>query len=199
MFENYSIAQDLREAQAMTDSLESYLKQDQLYGSVGGGFFTAGRMPALTVGSLVMRLRRLNLLMPQLDDKQIAQLGAISAAHEQIRREWRHHYEEKLKREAKSRLEAMRPFFEEAKDPQLASRVYGPEALRRTIAEECLTTLESLSVDTADLRKLARATDGRLRGYVAAAPFRWDAQLREVYPPQPFWWLHSAPPVPERS
>jgi hypothetical protein len=199
MFETYSIAQDLKEAQAMVDSLESYLKQDQLYGSVGGGFFTAGRMPALTVGSLVMRLRRLHLFTTQLNDAQIAQLNKIDTTHEAVRRAWRHHYEEKLKREAKSRLDAIRPFFEEAKDPQLAARSYGPEVLRRTITEECLSVLEELNVDTVELRKLARATDHRLRGYVSSAPFFWDAKLQEAYPSPKFWWLYSAPAVPERS
>lgn len=199
MFETYSIAQDLKEAQAMVDSLESYLKQDQLYGSVGGGFFTAGRMPALTVGALVMRLRRLHLFTGQLNDAQIAQLNKIDTAHETIRREWRHHYEGKLKREAKSRLDAMRTFFEEAKDPQLAARGYGPEVLRRTISEECLTALDELNVDTTDLKKLARATDSRLRSYVSSTSFFWDAKLQDAYPAQKFWWLYSAPAVPERG
>ena len=199
MFETYSIAQDLKEAQAMADSLESYLKQDQLYGSVGGGFFTSARMPALTVGSLAMRLRRLHLFTAQLNDAQIAQLGKIDATHEAVRREWNHHYEEKLKREAKSRLDAMRTFFEEAREAANAARIYGPEVLRRTIAEECMIALEALNVDTADLRKLARLTDSRLRSFVTANTFFWDDSLKEAYPQQPFWWLYSAPPVPERG
>ncbi len=199
MFETYSLAQDLKEAQAMVDSLDSYLKQDQLYGSVGGGFFTSGRMPALTVGALVMRLRRLHLFSPQLDASQLAQLGKIDATHGAVRREWQQHYEEKLKREAKSRLEAMRTFFEEARDAGNAARIYGPEVLRRTITEECLTALESLSVDTTDLRKLARATDSRLRAFVTVNKFFWDEALKEAYPTQPFWWLYSAPPVTERG
>ncbi len=198
MFETYTIAQDLKEAQAMVDSLESYLKQDQLYGSVGGGFFTSGRMPALTVGSLVMRLRRLHLFTAQLDDVQIAHLSKIDATHEAVRREWHHHYEEKLKREAKSRLDAMRTFFEEARDAN-AARIYGPEVLRRTITEECLIALEEMKIDTSDLRKLARATDSRLRSYVTASTFFWDESLKEAYPPQPFWWLYSAPPIAERG
>jgi hypothetical protein len=199
MFETYAIAQDLREAQAMADSLDGYLQQDNLYGSVGGGFFTAGRMPALTVGALVTRLRRLSLLSSRLDDKQLAQLSKITATHDAVRREWRHHYEEKLKREAKSRLDAMRPFFEEAKDPQQASKIYGPEALRRTLAEECLTALADLNVDITDLRKLARATDGRLRSYVAPSRFVWDAQLQDCYPAASFWWLYHTPRPPENG
>lgn len=200
MFETYTIPQDLHEAESMVKSLEVYLKQDQLYGSVGGGFFTSGRMPALTVGSLVMRLRRLHLFTPRLDDKQIAKLGEISAQHEAIRREWRHHYEEKLKREVKSRLDAMRPFFEEAKDAQQASKIYGPEVLRRTISEECLMALEDLNVDTTEMRALARAIDSRLRSYVTpTGKFYWDDQLMDAYPQPKFWWLYSAPPVPERG
>jgi len=198
MFETYFISQDIKEAEAMVNSLDSYLTQDQLYGSVGGGFFTSGRMPALTVGALVMRLRRLHLFTPQLDDEQLAHMSNIDAKHEAVRAEWHHHYEEKLKREAKSRLDAMRPFFEEARDAN-AARIYGPEALRRTITEECLIVLEALKVDTADLRKLARATDSRLRVFVTPSTFFWSETLKEAYPQQPFWWLYSAPPVAERG
>ena len=56
---NYDRSKDLNEARKMADSLEPYVLGDQVYGSVGGGFFTGGNMPSLTIGALLMRVRRL--------------------------------------------------------------------------------------------------------------------------------------------
>lgn len=197
MSKDYTLTQDLREAQAFVDSLEGYVQGDQLYGSVGGGFFTSGRMPALTAGSLAMRLRRLTALEHKLSAEQRLQLDAIRKKHEAIRKQWYAHYKAKLEREVKSRLDAMRPFFEEAQsDPKLASKVYGPEVLRRTIAEEAILALADIGEDVSELQRKAKAADAALRRYVEPAEFAWNMELEEAYPKDAFWWMYVAPPVP---
>lgn len=197
MSKDYSIAEDLKETEAFVDSLDGYLQQDQLYGSVGGGFFTSGRMPALTVGSLAMRLRRLQILENLLTPEQRAQLDAAREKHDAIRKHWHAHYIAKLEKEIKSRLDAMRPFFEEAQsDPQLASKVYGPEVMRRTIAEEAIIALAEMGEDTGDLTRKARGADAALRRYVQPSEFAWGSQLEPAYPRERFWWMYVAPPVP---
>lgn len=197
MSKEYSVAQDLKETQAFIDSLEGYLQQDQLYGSVGGGFFTGGRMPALTVGSLAMRLRRLQALEGLLTAEQRMQLDGLRKKHEAIRKQWYAHYKAKLEKEIKSRLDAMRPFFEEAQtDPQLAAKVYGPEVVRRTIAEEAIMALADMNEDVGDLTRKARAADAALRRYVQPSEFVWASQLEPAYPRDRFWWMYVAPPVP---
>ncbi len=197
MSKDYSLSQDLREAQAFVESLEEYLKNDQLYGSVGGGWFTGGRMPALTIGSLVMRLRRLTALESHLTAEQRQQLDAVRQRHEAIRKQWYAHYKAKAEREVKSRIDAMRPFFEEAQsDPRLASKVYGPEVLRRTIAEEAIQALVDMGEDTGELVRKARGADAALRRYVQPGEFAWDTQLEAAYPRDRYWWMYVAPPVP---
>jgi hypothetical protein len=197
MSKEYSVAQDLKETQAFVESLEGYLQQDQLYGSAGGGFFTGGRMPALTVGSLAMRLRRLQALEGLLTAEQRMQLADLRKKHDAIRKQWYAHYKAKLEKEIKSRLDAMRPFFEEAQtDPQLAAKVYGPEVVRRTIAEEAIMALAEMNEDVGDLTRKARAADAALRRYVQPSEFVWHPQLEAAYPRDRFWWMYVAPPVP---
>lgn len=197
MSKDYTLAQDLREAQAFADNLESYVQGDQLYGSVGGGFFTGGRMPALTAGSLAMRLRRLSVLEHKLSAEQRLQLEAVRKKQEAVRKQWYAHYKAKLEREVKSRIDAMRPFFEEAQsDPKLASKVYGPEVLRRTIAEEAIHALAEIGEDVSDLKRKAKAADAALRRYVEPAEFAWNTELEEAYPKDHYWWMYVAPPVP---
>ncbi|MCU0499571.1 MAG: hypothetical protein MUF87_19650 [Anaerolineae bacterium] len=195
---NYSIEQDLREAIAMVDSLERYVQQDQLYGTVGsGGIFSAGNMPKMTIGGLLMRLRRLQALSAQLDHRQRDQFTQSQTRHEQLRKEWRVHYTEKMLYEANSRLDAMRTFFEEcSNDPKLCARVYQPEVLRRTIAEEILIAAHDLNLDIGEISKKARATDSRLRRFTAPSDFVWGAGLETVYPADRFWWMYHRPPMP---
>lgn len=196
----YSIDQDLKEAEAMAESLASYVRQDNLYGSVGGGgLFSGGQMPSLTVGALVMRLRRLNLFSAQMTDAQHARLDKIIAAHDAAANEWRVHYEAKMVREANSRLDAMKTFFEEcASSPANCPRIYLPEVLRRTIVEELMIAMKKRGMDAADLITKARGTDSRLRRFVQPSSFVWAEALQPAYDQQQFWWMYGEPPMPQK-
>ncbi|HEX2622463.1 MAG TPA: hypothetical protein VHL11_20025 [Phototrophicaceae bacterium] len=195
MSDKYSIDQDLREAKAMTDGLDRYLHDDQVYGTVTGGFFGNGNMPALTVGALVMRLRRLHALASGMTDAQRKQLQDIQSKHDAVRTEWRYHYEQKMVREANSRLDAMNAFFDEcASDPALCARVYSPEVLRRTTVQELLMVMDDLNVAHDDVTKKARLIDSKLRRVIQPASFVWSENLQSVYPDSQFWWMYNRPP-----
>jgi hypothetical protein len=197
----YSVQKDLSEAEAMARALVPYVHEDELYGSVGsGGFFSGGgRMPSLTIGALLMRIRRLNMLRDRLNDEQTRRLEAVEARNAEIHNEWRVHYERKMIREANSRLDAMKAFFEECdEDPALCARVYGPEASRRTIVEEIMLAMEQHNIDDADLRRKARSSDNKLRGYLEPSDFVWVAELKPAYPEKTFWWLYHRPPNPKK-
>lgn len=196
----YDISQDLREAKAMADGLESYIKRDELYGAVGGGgFFNLSRMPALTPGALEMRLRRLHALSDDMTESQRSDLAAAQTARDAVVDQFRNRYIDRLTHEVNSRLKAMTTFFEECgKDPKLCSRVYIPEVLRRTTVAEALRVLDDLNADTDDLKKLARSQDSRLRPYVRPSDFVWAADLQPVYGQSDFWWMYHRPPTPEQ-
>jgi len=198
--QTYAVDTDLREAQAMVDGLEAYLLDKELYGHVGGGgLFGGGKMPALTIGALLMRLRRLRVFADRMTPAQLQKLETIEAKHAAIRKEWQQHYEEKAVREAHSRLDAIKHFFEECtNDPQLCANVYLPEALRRTVAQEIALALEDSYADTRDLPAKLRTTDSRLRRYIQPADFIWDTVLEPVYPREQFAWLYARPPVPSK-
>jgi len=188
----YQIAPDLREALALAEGLERYLRGSELYGQTGG-FMSA--MPSLTVGALLLRLRRLEALRPELDVRQVASLDQALRLHDAAWREWRLHYEQKLTRELSSRLEAMRPFFKEAADsPRQAASLYPPELLRRTIAQELFRWANEQGVELGETPALARSLDDRLRKLARPADFQWSAGLAEIYPAAEFWWLYARPP-----
>mgnify|MGYP005837680685 CR=1 FL=1 len=193
MSANYSLAQDLKEAAAMADSLESYVRGTELYGNAGGGYFA--RQPSLTIGALAMRLRRLEALSDDLDAKGREQLRAAQQRYRQVEKEWSVHFGEKALKEAHSRLDAMRAFFQEcANDSKSCAGNYPPELLRRTIVEELLPILEQHRLADDDLADKLKATDGNLRGIVRPSAFNWSPLLQPVYPQDRYWWLYQRPP-----
>lgn len=189
----YKIDKDLNEAQQMADGLEAYVRGTELYG-YAGGLFGSGDSPALTIGALLLRLRRLEAKQEQLNHTQKSELRAIQDTWHQVRNEWRAHYEGKLIQEAKSRLDNINTYIAEAMDAPRAARVnYPAEALRRTIVEEVLREMEAIGVESAEVHAKRRDVDGRLRGLVQSVPFQWDENLQNMYPALEFWWLYQAP------
>ena len=189
MTRQYDLQRDLREAQAMVAGLENYLRGEQLYGSVDG--FGFRRMPALTVGALELRLRRLGQLAGD-------RVGGLQAQRDAIREEWPLHYRRKGLREAHSRLDTMRRYLQDmGGDPAQAWRNWQPELLRRSIVEELRRTLLNDGRDDAALEAKRRQIDALLPA-IADEPcdFLWDPQLLPVYPAADFPWLYRRPQAP---
>ena len=206
MSAQYQIERDLKEAESMADALEEYVRGNQLYGNASGGIFA--NMPSLTIGALATRLRRLDVLRPHLSAKQQETLNHAMRQHTSVQQEWRYHYEEKIKHEAHSRLDAMRTFFRECADStRLCASVYPPEVLRRTVVQEVLRLMNELNISMQDkdaennngddLETKLRGTDSKLRGLVKPHPFLWDDILQPAYPKDEFWWLYNKPPSPD--
>lgn len=187
----YTIERDLHEAAAMAEALVPYIYEDQLYGKAGS------KMPSLTVGALLLRLRRLNALQDTMTDAQREQLAKVEAVQQDVRKEWRQHYEKKLVWETESRLKAMMPYFEECREsPRLCASAYLPEALRRTIVAEILLELDALNTEVNKLERQAQKADTQLRGVIQPCDFIWDTALQAVYPPESYWWLYHRPLEP---
>lgn len=190
----YTLEQDLREAAAMANALVPYLQQDNLYGTLRQGLFAMNQMPSLTVGALLMRLRRLRAFEDQLTAEQRGTLAAAENETKSAQREWKLHFDRKLLHEARSRLNAMSTFFEEMRDePRSAVNNYLPEALRRTIVQEIVIALPEPNAEIADAVK---RVDGSLRRWTQTDTFLWDAALQAVYPQKDYWWLYARPVQP---
>ena len=197
MFESYSIDQDLKEVQALVDALVPYVYQNQLYGNAGGGYFS--RLPALTVGGILLRLQRLDTLQSDMTDKQRASFDATIQKHAETAKEWRTHYEGKMLREANSRLDAMRMYFKEcASNMKLCANQYLPEALRRTTVQAILNELDNWGIEDTDLMTKVRARDAELRRYIQPSDFVWSPSLESVYDSKIYWWLYNRPVAPEK-
>ena len=197
MTEHYAIERDLHEAEVMVQGLENYLRHDDLYASPVGGFLAFSDMPTLTVGALLMRLRRLDILQAKLSDDQRQRLQAATRQHDSIRKAWRVHYDKKLLREANSRLDSIGQYFADvAQNMDQAAGSYQPEVLKRTIVHDIRDAMAQLKIEDADLEEKVRQVDNRL-GAIALehCDFLWDSQLEPAYPKKDYWWLYRKPPT----
>ena len=193
MSKNYSFERDVKEALAMAEALDEYVRGDRLYGVVHGGRLSGGS--SLTAGALLLRIRRLHLLRSELKDYQVKNLDKAIGFYEKVREEWTFHYQGKLQKEAHSRLDAMRPFFYECgENIGHCVVIYKPEILRRTIVQEILIELDALDVHDAELEIKVTGTDNRLRRYVEPAEFQWSDEIKSAYDKEDFWWLFHCPP-----
>ena len=191
---NYSIDRDLTEAKALAEHLVPYIYEDQVYGSIGG-MFGSGSMPSLTVGALLMRLDRLHALESQLLAEQKAQLAAIDAQNESVRKEWAIHYNEKMIQEANSRLKMMDRYFSDcSEDPRSCANNYMPEALRRTVVEAIAQALERYNAPSVDLERTLGKIDSQLHRFTQPSGFVWSDALQAAYPSSEYWWLYARPP-----
>lgn len=198
MARQFSIEQDLKEIAKMGDALEKYIPSDELYMSVGGGFFSASSMPQLTTGAFLLRSRRLSHFRDDMTGVQQATLDKAIAQHDAVRKEWGVHYEKKVIREGLSRLKSMNEFFRECRDSmKLCANAYPTEALRRTIVQELLIAMDDYGYDNQEVVTQSHTTDGELRRWITADEFIWDDKLQSVYSRNTFWWLYGQPDAGE--
>ncbi len=188
---NYSIDLDLKEVKAMVENLVPYIYEDELYAKIN---MDSAR---LTPGSILLRLRRLELLRDQMNTAQREQLDKSAAQNEAIRTEWAVAYSKKMLREVESRLRDLQTYIQECKeDPKLCANAYNPEALRRTIIAELMSALPP-DADSTAVTSTLRSVDGGLRRNVRETSFIWADVLQPAYPHDSFWWLYGRPPQPE--
>lgn len=185
--QNYTIERDLRELEAMAGALVPYVYEDELYGRVGLN------MPSLTLGAVLLRLRRLRALAGDMSQSQLAALRQAESQVQAAKREWNSHFQKKLAREADARLRDIVTYTREASEsPRIAANAYLPEALRRTMIQEIVAALP----DDSDLAGRVRQADSKLRAYLEDADFIWSSDLQPVYPAQTYWWLYKRPRQP---
>lgn len=187
--QSYSLDRELKEAQVMASALVPYVYENDVYGKIGMN------QPPLTIGSLLLRIRRLKGLRTQMNSGQAATLDQVIAQHDSAKKEWAMAYAKKLTQEGEVRLRDLNTYFSECReDPAVCANNYLPEAQRRTMLYEIAQALPA--ADAPALETKIKAADSMLRRYVKASDFVWSDTLKPIYPQDTFWWLYSRPPQP---
>ncbi len=185
----YKYSHDVEIVTSMLERLENYLLSDEVYGNQG--MFIEG-LPAITIGGLLMRLRRLNALREFIGKSNQKKLDTAIAKHDAFYNEWRVHYENKLHAELESRITRIRQFIDEVKEnPRSMTISFEPEQMRRTIIQEILYMIQRSSIEANGFKDDIATLDTDLKPLVKKADFSWSSELQAVYSPTEFWWLYS--------
>ena len=176
---------------AAVDELEAYLLSNTLYWPVAGASArtAAGDVPRLTVGNLLLSLKRLTGGSWQADRKQ--ELESIHQQVDAMRSRWQVHWEKKAVEEYHSRLPRWQQFVQEMNRPVTPSRhEYAYQVRLRVI-------LDLLANEIGDQLELERSglshLDQLLRRRLVSDEFVWDSSLREQFPAEAFWYLYEVP------
>lgn len=186
----YDPTADVRAVEAMAANLTPYLYEKELYGMISND------LPRLTIGALLMRLHRLETLQDSLTPDQRQRVQNARQQLEQMRSEWRTHYEDKLIQEIQVRLNGLSAFVEEyADDKQQARSAYPAEATYRLIVEALVQEAQHLNLWSDELKGNLSRLDARLRGLLDKDSFTFvpPKGLEEVYPQDTYWWLYAYP------
>lgn len=193
MATHYKFGQDINQAERMAEVLEDYVRSEQLYGYAAGLF---SNMPSMTVGGLLMRLRRLDMLRAHLKDHQSKRLDTAIEQYMLVRTDWAYHYTQKIRKESHSRIDAMKAFFYECSDNiRNCIGIYKPEIMRRTIVQELLGEMQALAINAdQELLEKVQQIDEKLQKVTEPSDFQWANILQPAYDRQGFWWLYHSPP-----
>ncbi|MCS6846297.1 MAG: hypothetical protein RMN52_01115 [Anaerolineae bacterium] len=187
-----NLKQDLTFARVAAEQMDDYLHAEVLFYPIGS--VDGMQMPQLTIGAWLETEWRLNALRETHPD----QIGDVLAAAQAEVRKVRHRipdlYQNKARREFKSRLDSWEMFLNDRQDATAQPEPYN--APRSGYAERVHTRfrLELLKDDVAQLSdqlSRLRMLDGRLRMRFKPGAFIWEPELAPAAPADKFWFLYA--------
>ena len=185
----FDLERDVRTVQEMAARLVPYIYENELYGQMPGD------LPRLTVGGLLMRLRRLSAVSDLLKPAQRTALQAAQEQLDKVRKEWAVAYEGKLQQEFKARISGVEQFLSECgESPRSCFDNYPSGIEKRVMAEELRDEATARNALPSEFQAALTNVDNKLRRYVKkGGGFIWDERLETAYPPDKYWFLYVTP------
>ncbi|BCX05145.1 MAG: hypothetical protein KatS3mg053_3083 [Candidatus Roseilinea sp.] len=187
-----NLKQDLTFARVAAEQMDDYLHAEVLFYPVGS--VDGIQMPQLTIGAWLETEWRLNALREAHPDEIGDVLAAAQAEVRKVRHRIPDLYQNKARREFKSRLDSWEMFLQDRHEATAQPEPYN--APRSGYAERVHTRfrLELLKDDVAQLGdqlSRLRMLDGRLRMRFKPGAFIWEPELAPAAPADKFWFLYA--------
>ena len=184
------LAQDVDILITMAAEMEKYLRSDVLFWNMG-----RAEMPALTLGSYLMRQYRLLELEELLSKEQESQVEAAVAQFNRTLVEKIVLVEQKSHRELEARLRQWQEYLSDV-ERNVASRIsnYATAVEVRAMIAALFDQLElpPYELDPSIPRRV-NLLDAQLRRHWEAGEFVWPEEWKAAYPQSAFWWLYGQP------
>ncbi len=172
---------------AAVADLESYLLSPQLYWALSlRGRGADGGIDQLTVGNLLLVMKRLQALPP---DEQ-GDLDTLAARVQEIHERWPANWSRKAGQEFSARLKLWQNYLNDLfKDTGGFASGYPNAARWRAVLHLIKGAVENQDPSENDLVVLL---DRRLRVVSIPGPFIWEPEVESSFPVEPYWFLHIA-------
>jgi len=184
----YDIQRDLYVLTTMSLSLEEYITDPNIFHNPQGVY---SKLPPMTLGTFLLRLRRISVLQTVLDVGERAQLVIAVQAHTSVTEDWAYHYQNKLQEEVDIRTKSIQRYIDELNaTPDDNIHDYHPELYARTVIAELINQTDETAPLSVDLVTELQRVDDKWRSMTRSSYFHWDERLRDVYPENRYWWLY---------
>jgi hypothetical protein len=188
------ITRDVALCEAMADEIDAYLRSKELFWEPNRRRPGGEGLPKLTIGGLLLAMRRLETLRERLDPDQAAALARARREYADQKQSWRLRYQNKLARDLRSRLDAWAWYLDDCERQGESAIVHYPrQAETRVKIDLLLDEAREVGLDVDDSRLRRAALDQRLRAVFATGAFCWLEPLAAGFPRERFWYLYGAP------
>jgi ubiquinone biosynthesis protein UbiJ len=184
------ITRDAALCEAMADELDDYLKSSQLFWEPDRRWPGGAKLPKLTLGGLLLALRRLETLRDRLDPDWSRALTRAGQELAFQKSHWRVRCQAKLARDLRSRLDTWAWYLDDCEAQGESAIVhYARQVETRVKIELLLDEVAQIKLDVRDERQRQRVLDERLRADWRPGDFCWLEALAAGFPPERFWYL----------
>jgi hypothetical protein len=177
---------DLTFAEVVAEQFDDYVHTEVLFYPVGA--IKGMQMPQLTIGNWLETEWRLHAVNASPDI-----LNNTRAEVRRVRNRATELYQNKARREFKSRLDTWEMFLDEQSQRVDKDRAYNTGSGYPTQAHVRLKLallLEDVSQLAAQLSRL-RMADAKLKLRFKPGAFVWEPELQAAAPPEKWWWLYG--------
>jgi hypothetical protein len=165
---------DSRFIETSLPQLQDYLLSDELYWPLDNS------LPRLTLGALLLALRRVEAIDPSVAYRWQGQMDPI-------RTKWRTAWEKKALKEIKNRLRLWSASIAEWQSASAMSRADYPGEVRGRVILQILLK----EVDAPQEEAALNGLDHFLRASLRKCDFLWGPELEAAFPEDNFWFLYG--------
>ena len=180
-------------ATAMLEEMEAYLVSSEIFWPLDRQ--SPAKMPPfprLTLGGLWLTLNELTVQVAEMSSAQAASCQRIELQMEAIRRKWPVGLERKASQELRSRLNLWGAYLVDLQERTDTPDHYAGETRYRVMSQH-LVELSAQQPEVQSLKAKMQELDSLLRSFFIPGAFVWDEKLKNIYPPQPYWYLYGLP------
>jgi hypothetical protein len=188
------IARDAALSAAMADEIKDYLKSDVLFWEPDRRRPGGAQLLKLTIGGLLLAMRRLETLRDHLNPDQLRALARAGRELAFQKREWRGRFQTKLARDLRSQLNAWAWYLEDCEGQGESAIVHYPRQVEtRVKIDLLLDEANGVELDVQESRQRQIALDRQLRADFLPGDFCWLDPLAAGFPQDRFWYLWGRP------